>query len=41
VRVPLATIPPTGLHVLQVQNGDGPISPELPFCVGTGIAVCL
>lgn len=24
-----------GLHLLQVQNEFGPLSPELPFCVGT------
>jgi hypothetical protein len=23
-----------GLHLLQLQNGDGPIGNELPVCVG-------
>jgi hypothetical protein len=41
VSVTLAAVPPAGLHLLQVQNGDGPISPEVPFCVGASIAPCL
>jgi hypothetical protein len=35
VRITLTAIPALGLHLLQLQNGAGPISPELPFCVGT------
>jgi hypothetical protein len=30
-----ATPSPNGLHLLQVQNPKGPLSPELPVCVGT------
>jgi hypothetical protein len=41
VSVSLSAIPAAGLHLLQVQNGDGPISPEVPFCVGSSIAQCL
>jgi YVTN family beta-propeller protein len=41
VRVTLAAIPAAGLHLLQLQNGDGPISTEVPFCVGASIAGCL
>jgi len=41
VQVHLAQVPPAGLHLLQVQNGDGPLSPELPFCVGSLAGDCL
>ena len=26
----------TGMHFVQLQNQDGPISNEMPFCVGNG-----
>jgi YVTN family beta-propeller protein len=39
VLVQLAAVPPLGLHLLQVQNGAGPISPELPFCVGATVSI--
>jgi hypothetical protein len=37
--------PVYGLHLLQVRNGDGPLSNELPVCVrnsttNTNTAVC-
>jgi YVTN family beta-propeller protein len=32
--VDLAVTPAAGLHVVQVQNPAGPLSNELPFCVG-------
>ncbi len=36
VSVDLDTRPsPDGLHLLQVRNGAGPLSNELPFCVGS------
>jgi hypothetical protein len=34
VRVDLAAIPPNGLHRLQLQNGRGLFSNEMPICVG-------
>jgi YVTN family beta-propeller protein len=35
VEIDLTSIPsPNGLHLLQVQNPLGPLSPELPICVG-------
>jgi hypothetical protein len=41
VSVDVTATQAPGLHLLQVQNGAGPISPELPFCVGASIAQCL
>ena len=41
VQVGLAAVPAAGLHLLQIQNGDGPISTEVPFCVGPNISGCL
>lgn len=35
VSVDLAVKPPTGLNFVQVQNPSGPLSNELPICVGT------
>jgi hypothetical protein len=36
VEIHLDILPsPPGLHLLQVQNPDGPLSNELPICVGT------
>jgi DNA-binding beta-propeller fold protein YncE len=35
VAIDLATTPAIGLHRVQVLNPTGPISNELPFCVGT------
>jgi YVTN family beta-propeller protein len=32
--IDLATKPAAGLHVVQVQNPNGPLSNELPICVG-------
>jgi hypothetical protein len=32
--IDLAVKPAAGLHVVQVQNGAGPLSNELPLCVG-------
>ncbi len=40
ILVDLSSIPGAGLHLLQLQNGDGPLSDELPFCVGP-LAGCL
>jgi hypothetical protein len=40
VRVTLAAVPPNGTHLLQLQNPQGPLSNELPFCVGA-VAGCL
>ena len=34
VEIGLTVVPATGLHLLQVQNPLGPLSPELPICVG-------
>jgi len=35
VSIDLAARPtPDGLYLLQVQNGPGPLSNELPICVG-------
>jgi len=34
VRVTLASVPPSGTHLLQLQNPKGPLSNEFPFCVG-------
>ena len=35
VAIDFAATPATGLHLLQVLNPTGPVSNELPFCVGT------
>jgi hypothetical protein len=35
VSVDLVVTPPTGLNLVQVQNPAGPLSNELPICVGT------
>ena len=35
VSVDLDATPPTGLNLVQVQNPAGPLSNELPICVGT------
>jgi YVTN family beta-propeller protein len=35
VAVDLTATPATGIHRVQVLNPNGPISNELPFCVGT------
>ena len=35
VSLDLAVKPPTGLNLVQVQNPFGPLSNELPICVGT------
>jgi DNA-binding beta-propeller fold protein YncE len=41
VRIDLTAIPSTnGTHLLQVQNPNGPLSNELPICVGL-VAGCL
>jgi hypothetical protein len=40
VRIALAATPPNGLRLLQLQNPKGPLSNELPVCVGT-VAGCL
>jgi hypothetical protein len=35
VSIDLASRPaPDGLHLLQVRNGPGPLSDEMPICVG-------
>lgn len=34
VSVDLSVKPPTGLNLVQVQNPSGPLSNELPICVG-------
>ena len=35
VSIDLAARPsPDGLHLLQVRNGPGPLSNEMPICVG-------
>jgi hypothetical protein len=35
VQITLSATPtPDGLHLLQVQNPDGPLSNEMPICVG-------
>jgi YVTN family beta-propeller protein len=39
-EITLASVPPNGAHVLQVQNPQGLLSNELPFCVGT-VGGCL
>jgi YVTN family beta-propeller protein len=39
VEVSLAELPSAGLHLLQVQNPQGPLSNELPICVGS-VAAC-
>jgi YVTN family beta-propeller protein len=39
LRVALAALPPAGLHLLQVQSPHGPVSNELPICVGS-VAAC-
>ena len=35
VAIDLPSTPATGLHRLQVLNPSGPISNELPICVGS------
>ncbi|RIL06421.1 MAG: hypothetical protein DCC71_06840 [Proteobacteria bacterium] len=35
VSIDLAAKPAAGLHLVQVQNPQGPLSNELPLCVGT------
>ena len=35
VSIDLDVKPPTGLNLVQVQNPSGPLSNELPICVGT------
>jgi hypothetical protein len=35
VSIQLAVKPPVGLNLVQVQNPFGPLSNELPLCVGT------
>lgn len=35
VSIDLVATPPTGLNLVQVQNPAGPLSNELPICVGT------
>ena len=41
VRISL-TSPPTdpGIHRIQVQNPQGPLSNDMPFCRSTNLAVC-
>ena len=42
IQVTLTTPPAvTGIHTLQVQNPDGPLSNEMPLCTGTEAADCL
>lgn len=42
IQVTLATPPTTaGIHTLQVQNPNGPLSNEMPLCGGTGAGDCL
>jgi YVTN family beta-propeller protein len=38
VEIALAATPPEGTHLLQVQNPQGPRSPEVPVCVGHAAA---
>ena len=40
IRVTLATVPPSGTHLLQLQNPKGALSNELPFCVSP-VSSCL
>jgi YVTN family beta-propeller protein len=40
VRITLTTVPPTGTHLLQLQNPKGALSNELPFCVSP-VANCI
>lgn len=41
VQISVDSIPDEGLHLLQVQNPQGPLSNELPVCVTTGgFGVC-
>jgi YVTN family beta-propeller protein len=39
VVITLDSVPANGLHLLQVQNPSGPLSNELPICVGS-VAGC-
>ena len=39
VLITLAEMPAPGLRLLQVQNPHGPLSNELPVCVGA-VAFC-
>ena len=40
IRITLNSTPtPDGLHLLQIQNEKGPLSTELPICVGA-VAGC-
>ncbi len=42
VVISLSSVPPNGLHLLQVQNPHGPLSPEMPICVdNSGVNACL
>jgi hypothetical protein len=38
--VDLDSIPPSGTHLLQLQNPSGLLSNELPICVGP-VSSCL
>jgi YVTN family beta-propeller protein len=41
VQIDLSVIPAEGLHLLQVQNPNGPLSVEMPICVdSTGVNAC-
>jgi YVTN family beta-propeller protein len=41
IDLTLSSIPPEGLHLLQVQNPGGPLSVELPICVSnSGVNPC-
>ena len=37
VAIDFAATPTTGLHLLQVLNPTGPLSNEMPVCVGTQV----
>jgi hypothetical protein len=39
VSISLSVVPGNGLHLLQVQNPNGPLSNEVPICVGS-VASC-
>ncbi|NNL64685.1 MAG: hypothetical protein HKP30_00440 [Myxococcales bacterium] len=42
ISLTLSVVPPEGLHLLQVQNPNGPLSVEMPICVdNTGVGACL
>jgi hypothetical protein len=40
VVITLDSVPPSGIHLLQIQNPDGLLSNELPLCVGS-VGGCL